>query len=94
MAYEKQTWKTGDVITAEKLNHIEEGIALAKVPSADDDVLFYDYDGTLVKSYSKDDFLALTAFPENPSHEGLTAQGWNWSFEGAKSYVTKYGSSS
>ena len=26
MAYEKQTWNTGDVITAEKLNHMEEGI--------------------------------------------------------------------
>lgn len=26
MAYEKQTWNTGDVITAEKLNHIETGI--------------------------------------------------------------------
>lgn len=26
MAYEKQTWDTGDVITAEKLNHIEAGI--------------------------------------------------------------------
>lgn len=26
MAYEKQTWKTGDVITAEKLNHMEDGI--------------------------------------------------------------------
>ena len=26
MAYEKQTWKTGDVITAEKLNNIESGI--------------------------------------------------------------------
>lgn len=25
--YEKQTWKTGDVITEEKLNHIEDGIA-------------------------------------------------------------------
>lgn len=27
MAYEKQTWQTGDVITADKLNHIEDGIA-------------------------------------------------------------------
>ena len=27
MAYEKQTWKTGDVITEEKLNHMEDGIA-------------------------------------------------------------------
>ncbi len=26
MAYEKQTWQTGDVITQEKLNHMEEGI--------------------------------------------------------------------
>lgn len=25
--YTKQTWKTGDVITEEKLNHMEEGIA-------------------------------------------------------------------
>ena len=27
MSYEKQTWETGEVITAEKLNHIEDGIA-------------------------------------------------------------------
>ena len=26
MAYTKQTWETGDVITAEKLNHMEDGI--------------------------------------------------------------------
>ncbi len=26
MAYEKQTWVNGDVITAERLNHIEDGI--------------------------------------------------------------------
>lgn len=27
MAYEKQTWECGETITAEKLNHIENGIA-------------------------------------------------------------------
>ena len=27
MAYEKQTWANGDIITAEKLNHMEDGIA-------------------------------------------------------------------
>lgn len=27
MAYTKQTWATGDVITAEKLNHREDGVA-------------------------------------------------------------------
>ena len=26
MAYEKQTWSCGDVVTAEKMNHIENGI--------------------------------------------------------------------
>ena len=26
MGYEKQTWNTGDIVTAEKLNHIESGI--------------------------------------------------------------------
>ena len=29
MAYEKQTWHTGDVITEGKLNHMEDGIAAA-----------------------------------------------------------------
>ena len=27
MAYQKNTWETGDTITAEKLNHMEDGIA-------------------------------------------------------------------
>ncbi|WP_301963025.1 hypothetical protein [uncultured Megasphaera sp.] len=27
MAYDKQTWNTGDVITDAKMNHIEDGIA-------------------------------------------------------------------
>ena len=26
MSYDKNTWVTGDVITAEKMNHIEEGL--------------------------------------------------------------------
>ena len=30
MSYEKQTWASGDVITAEKLNHIEDGVAVAE----------------------------------------------------------------
>lgn len=29
MAYEKQTWADGDIITQEKLNHMEDGIANA-----------------------------------------------------------------
>ena len=54
-------------------------------------VNFYDYDGTRVFSYSKAEFLGLDALPGNPAHEGLTAQGWNWTLEQAKAYVTKHG---
>lgn len=53
-----------------------------------DDVNFYDYDGTLLKSYNKSAFLALSAMPDNPSHAGLTAQGWNWTLSDAQTFVT------
>ena len=54
---------------------------------AEKDVNFIDYDGTIVYSYTTEDFMNLTSLPENPSHTGLTAQGWNWSLEGARQYV-------
>ena len=56
--------------------------------SLSDQVRFFDYDGTLVGSYSKADFNALTAMPANPSHTGLTAQGWNWTLAQAKAQLT------
>lgn len=55
------------------------------------DVNFIDYDGTIVHSYTKDEFLALTAMPPNPTHEGLVSQGWNWSLADAQEYVAEYG---
>ena len=59
--------------------------------SSHNDVNFYDYDGTIVQSYSADDFANLSELPANPTHEGLTAQGWNWSLANAKTYVASYG---
>lgn len=55
------------------------------------DVNFFDYDGILIASYTKSEFLALNEMPTNPSHTGLLAQGWNWSLADAKEYVTDYG---
>ena len=55
------------------------------------DVNFYDYDGTIVNSYTATEFAELSELPANPTHEGLTAQGWNWSLEDAKTYVAAYG---
>jgi len=59
-------------------------------PVPEKDVNFYDYDGTLLYSYTKQEFLALESLPANPTHDGLTAQGWNWSLQDAKTYVTTY----
>lgn len=55
------------------------------------DVTFYDYDGTIVTSYSAAEFANLSALPANPTHSGLTAQGWNWSLADAKTHVAMYG---
>ena len=39
---------------------------------------FFDYDGTLVDSYTAAEWANVSDLPANPSHDGLTAQGWNW----------------
>ena len=59
-------------------------------PAGFNDVNFRDYDGTIVASYSAADFANLSAMPDNPTHDGLTAQGWNWSLADAKAYVSEY----
>ena len=55
------------------------------------DVNFYDYDGTIVYSYTAAEFANLSALPANPTHTGLTAQGWNWTLSDAQTYVASYG---
>ena len=57
------------------------GDAIAAIPTgggvveADwNDVCFWDYDGTLLYSYSAADFANLSELPANPSHDGLTAK--------------------
>ena len=40
------------------------------------DVNFYDYDGTLLYSYTKAEASALSALPALPTRDGLTAQNW------------------
>ena len=72
---------------ANAINSIPSGGSMASRK----DVNFYDYDGTIVNSYTAAEFAELTAMPSNPSHDGLTAQGWNWSLNDAKAYVAVYG---
>ena len=51
-------------------------------------VKFIDYDGTVLHTYTKDKFNALTEMPKNPSHTGLIAQGWNWDIENVKTKLS------
>lgn len=55
-----------------------------------DDVVFYDYDGTILYQYSAVEFLSLTEMPPLPSHEGLVCDGWNIDYETASQFVSNY----
>lgn len=49
------------------------------------DVNFFDYDGTLVASYTQEEAEALTELPAMPiAHEGLRFQGWNYTLDEVK----------
>ena len=65
-----------------------EGAVSSAFPKA---VNFRDYDGTILHSYTKDEFLALSELPPLPTREGLICQEWNWDFADAVEYVTEYG---
>ena len=51
------------------------------------DVNFYDYDGTIVASYSLSEAQSLTVLPDGPTHDGLTFQGWNYTLEKVKAFT-------
>ena len=50
------------------------------------DINFYDYDGTLVHSYTIEEVSSLTSLPTLPSHDGLICQGWNYDLDTIKNY--------
>lgn len=54
------------------------------IPGAPGDITFYDYDGTIVTSWTLAELATKTALPDYPSHDGLTCQGWNWSLADLK----------
>ena len=57
----------------------------------DGEVKFIDYDGTVLTSYTAAEASTLTAMPALPSHEGLSAQGWNYTLEQMKSCLSAVG---
>lgn len=53
-------------------------------------VTFYDYDGTILYSYTKEEFLKLGTMPPLPTRGGFTYQQWNWTYEDAALHMSKY----
>ena len=53
------------------------------------DINFYDYDGTLLYSYTLEDIQTLEELPKLPSQKGLICQGWNWTLEEIKNENSK-----
>ena len=86
---------TADTVTADKLlkgytAHDKSGASIVGTyeggstppPSPTDDnasVIFVDYDGTLLETWTKDEVAGKTALPTPPAHEGLVFEEWNWS---------------
>lgn len=64
---------------AEEIRSIEGGGEVVEVERKD--VNFYDYEGTLLFSYTLAEAQALTELPTPKGHEGLVFDGWNWDYE-------------
>ena len=97
LTFERQNVDGALAALAEKGVEVPEGSTSAALPELigniqigspvveKKDISFYDYDGTLLYSYTVEEANALTALPAGPTHEGLVFDGWNWSLEDVKS---------
>lgn len=83
----KKTGKTNKLtFPAEFVSEIESittggGGSTPAVEVQPSDVNFFDYDGTLIASYTEEQARALTELPTPPEHAGLVFQGWNYTLE-------------
>lgn len=57
---------------------------LDTAPPKESDINFWDYDGTLLYSWTLAELATKTELPPLPSHDGLVCQGWNWTLQDIK----------
>lgn len=81
--------------TTDKINPQDFSDEISKIPSSDEvvaakAVAFYDCDGRILYTYTKEEFLALTEMPPLPYRKGLICQEWNWDFDAAREHISKY----
>ena len=55
-----------------------EGGSTPSEPTDNTAVIFADYDGTLIDTWTWDEVATKTALPTVPAHTGLVFEGWNW----------------
>ena len=70
------------------IDYVKSGGGGGITPAPMKDVVFLDYDGTPLYSYTNAEANALSELPANPTHTGLTAQGWNWTLAEIKAQIT------
>lgn len=70
--------KSGELITGNVNNEVDIAFWMAN------GIIFRDYDGTVLFSYTLDEFTSLTELPEPPTHSGLVFQGWNMTLDEIK----------
>ena len=69
---------------------LNDSVEIGVLPTSivEKNVNFIDYDGTILYSYTKEEFANLSELPENPTHTDLIAQGWNWTKEQITAQLT------
>lgn len=57
---------------------------LDTTPPEESDINFWDYEGTLLYSWTLAELATKAELPPLPSHDGLICQGWNWTLQDIK----------
>nr|DAE83200.1 MAG TPA: leucine-rich repeat protein [Caudoviricetes sp.] len=76
------TLKSG--VTAHDASGAQITGTLDTTPPKESDINFWDYDGTLLYSWTFAELATKTELPPLPSHDGLICQGWNWTLQDIK----------
>ena len=65
-----------------------EGGSTPSEPSDNTAVIFADYDGNLIDTWTWDEVASKTTLPTPPAHTGLVFEGWNWTLEDIQTDTT------
>ena len=79
---------TAHNMKGESIVGIMEGGSTPSEPTDNTAVIFADYDGNLIDTWTWDEVASKTTLPTPPAHTGLVFEGWNWTLEDIKTDTT------